>query len=338
MRVKSTDAVRQPHKVLRNPEAAEAGTSSPFWVIVRKEIADHIRSLRLGILLGIVALACLGSIYAALTGLRSGNTQTDTFLFLRIFTATDGTLPSFVTFVSFLGPLIGIALGFDAINAERNKGTLSRMLSQPIYRDDFIRAKFTASLLLIAVVMFALGLLVMGLGLITIGYPPTPEEFVRIVLFLLIAIVFIAFWLATAILCSIRFRQAATSALLCIAIWLFFAIFFSMLMNLASNATAPADTAPVADLLRHHQLFSLISRLSPAQLLSEATTTLLMPEVRTLGLMTVEQAYLAIATPLPLGQSILLVWPQLTGLLAATIICFGLCYGWFMRQEIRSRS
>jgi ABC-2 type transport system permease protein len=31
------------------------------------------------------------------------------------------------------------------------------------------------------------------------------------------------------------------------------------------------------------------------------------------------------------------VWPQLTGLIAATVICFALSYVIFMRREVRSR-
>lgn len=30
--------------------------------------------------------------------------------------------PSFTLFINFLGPLLGIALGFDAVNSEQNKG------------------------------------------------------------------------------------------------------------------------------------------------------------------------------------------------------------------------
>ena len=45
----------------------------------------------------------------------------------------------------------------------------------------------------------------------------------------------------------------------------------------------------------------------------------------------------AIPSPLPLGQSLLVVWPQLTGLIAATVICFAISYIMFMRREIRSR-
>jgi len=316
-------------------------TPTPFWVIVHKEFGDHIRSWRFAILLGIIALACIGSIYTAITSLQAGvgSEQSDNaFLFLQMFTVSDGTLPNFITFVSFLGPLMGIALGFDAVNAERGKGTLSRLMSQPIYRDDFLKAKFTASLLLIAVVIYALGFLVMGLGLFTIGYPPTPEEFLRVVLFLFIAVVYVGFWLNLSILFSIRFRQAATSALSGIALWIFFTVFYSLILNLIAKSLAPASDAAVESVIGYQETMLFLNRLSPAELFTEATTTMLMPSVRSLGPLTMEQVVGAIPSPLPLAQSLLLVWPQLTGLIAATVICFGLSYALFMRQEIRSRS
>ncbi|GJM76787.1 hypothetical protein HMSSN036_90030 [Paenibacillus macerans] len=80
-----------------------------------------------------------------------------------------------------------------------------------------------------------------------------------------------------------------------------------------------------------------LNRLSPTELFSETITTMLSPGVRSLGPLTMDQLIRAIASPLSLGQSLLLIWPQLTGLLAATMICFGLSYVLFMRQEVRSR-
>lgn len=311
-----------------------------FWVMVQKEFGDHIRSWRFSILLAIIVLACIGSIYSAITALQaqsdSGNTQT--FLFLKIFTLSDGSIPQFTQFVAFLGPLMGIALGFDAVNTERSKGTLSRLISQPIYRDDFLKAKFISSLLLVAVVIFSLGFLVMGLGLVVIGYPPTPEEFVRVICFLLTAVVYVGFWLNLSILLSIRFKQAATSALSSIAIWIFFTVFYGIIINLVSNAIIPDQNGTTEQILRYYGQMELLSRISPAELFSDITTTLLMPNVRSLGVLTMEQVTLALDSPLALGQSILLVWPQLTALLALTFVCFGLSYYLFMRQEIRARS
>lgn len=324
--------------------AETARATPPFWVMVQKEFGDHIRSWRFIILLGIVTLACIGSIYAAVTALKAGlsnvENPTDTrFLFLSMFTVSDGTLPNFLTFLSFLAPLIGIALGFDAVNSERNKGTLSRVLSQPVYRDDFLNAKFVAGLLLIAVVIFSLGFLVMGMGLFTIGYPPTLEEFGRVMVVLLITTVYVGLWMNLSMLFSVRFKQAATSALAGIALWIFFLVFYSMIVNLIGNALAPSDSNDAASVMQYSSTMQFLSRISPAQLFQEAASTLLLPDVRTLNpFVTQEQAYLAISAPLSFGQSVLLVWPHIVALIAETAVIFAASYVLFMRQEIRSRS
>lgn len=313
---------------------------SPFWVIVRKEISDHVRSWRFIILVLIIALTCMGSLYTALTNIGTAIKPGDpdgSFLFLKLFTASDGTLPSFVIFISFLGPLLGIALGFDAINSEQNKGTLSRILSQPIHRDYLINAKFTAALTVIGIMLFALAFLVMGFGLIAIGIPPTAEEFLRIIAFIIVSLFYVAFWLNLSIFFSIKFKQAATSALACIAVWLFFSVFYNMIINLVGRAISPSEMASTYQIISYQRFMLNLLRFAPSMLFNEATTTLLMPSVRSLGPLTMEQVHGAIPSPLPLGQSLLVVWPQLTGLIAVTVICFALSYATFMRKEIRSR-
>jgi ABC-2 type transport system permease protein len=49
-----------------------------------------------------------------------------------------------------------------------------------------------------------------------------------------------------------------------------------------------------------------------------------------------EQMAGAIPSPLPFKESIMIVWPQVSGLLASTAGCFALAYYLFMRREIRS--
>jgi ABC-2 type transport system permease protein len=41
-------------------------------------------------------------------------------------------------------------------------------------------------------------------------------------------------------------------------------------------------------------------------------------------------------SPLPLLQSALIVAPHLVSLLAITVVCFGISYACFLRQEVRS--
>ncbi len=312
----------------------------PFWVIVQKEITDHVRSWRFVILIAIISLTCLGSLYTALTNMDKAVTANDpagAFLFLKIFTISDGTMPSFLVFVSFLGPLLGIALGFDAVNSEQNKGTLSRILSQPIHRDYLLNAKFISALTVIGAMLFVLGYLFMGIGLIAIGIPPTVEEFLRINLFIALSIIYVAFWLNLSILFSVRFRQSATSALSAIAVWLFFTVFYPLIISLITKPFEPSEFSHPYRIFVYDKMKFLLSQVMPNELYSGATTTFLMPSVRSLGPLTMEQVQGTIAGPLELGQSIMLVWPQVTGLIAATLLCFAISYNSFMRREIRSR-
>lgn len=314
------------------------GSDHPFWVIVHKEVSDHIRSWRFIILLSLIVLTCVGSLYVALKNLPAAvpGTQEETFLFLKLFTATDGSLPSFIVFVGFLGPLVGISLGFDAINSEQNSNTLVRLMAQPIHRDYVINAKFAAALLVISVMLFSLCFLMTGLGLIRTGIPPSAEEFWRIIFFAFITICYVAFWLNLSILFSIRFRQPSTSALCAIAVWIFFTVFYPLIVNVMAKALEPSIMASPDQIINHREIIANLLRVIPSQLFSDATTTLMMPSVRSLGLLRIEQLAGTVPGPLPLGQSLLIVWPQLTGLIGTTVLCFGLSYYSFMRREIRS--
>ncbi len=314
--------------------------SSPFWVMVYKEVSDQVRSWRFIILGALMLLTCMGALYTSLSNLGQAvkpNDPNGTFFFLKLFTLSDGTLPPFHVFITFLGPLLGISLGFDAINSELNNRTLGRIMSQPIHRDYMINAKFTASLVVIGSMLAALTLLVIGFGLIIIGIPPSPEEFLRIICFLILSIIYVAFWLNLSILFSIRFRQAATSALTSIAVWLFFSVFYPMIVKLIASSLMPASPLSGAGRVAHQKVAARLFSIMPSQLFSDATSTLLLPSVRSLGPLTMRQVYGAIPSPLPLGQSLLLVWPQLVGLIAVTLLCFVISYILFMKKEIRTR-
>ena len=315
-------------------------TSHPFWLMAEKEISDHVRSLRFVIMMVLIALTSIATVYLALGSLKDAIKPGDpegSFLFLKLFTVSDGSIPPFHVFIGFLGPLLGISLGFDSINSELSRGTMSRLLAQPIHRDYIINAKFVAALIVISGLFLCLGLLVTGWGILKIGILPSFQEFLRILALIVLIILYVAFWLNLAIFFSIKYKQASTSALASIAVWLFVTVFYGMLVSLVARAVAPSEFAPPGQIIAYQKLVQNLGRLVPSQLFSDATTTLLMPSVRSLGPLTMEQVHGAIPSPLSLGQSMLVVWPQLTGLIAATVVCFALSYSAFMRKEIRSR-
>ena len=80
-----------------------------------------------------------------------------------------------------------------------------------------------------------------------------------------------------------------------------------------------------------------LSRISPNTLFVETAIGLLSPAVRSLGLfLPFDLQGAVLGAPLPVGQSLLIIWPNLTGMIAATILLFSLSYISFQRREIRT--
>ncbi|RAV28014.1 ABC transporter permease [Sinomicrobium soli] len=322
---------------LKSNVRAASPSPSPFMVMVRKEMSDHIRSWRFIVLLLMILLTCFGSLYISIThlpeALSNANDPNRDFVFLKLLTASDGSLPPFHVLLGFLGPLLGIGMGFDAVNSEQNNGTLIRVMAQPIPRDYLINAKFTGAIAVIALMFVSLSLLLTGLGMIITGLSPSFEEVLRIAAFVFICIVYVAFWLNLSILFSVKFRRAATSALTAIAVWLFFTVFYQIIIGMTARAfAAPAGSR--GSYMLQKFLVTLID-IAPGKLFTDATSTLLIPSVRSLGPLSIRQMQGAIPSSLSFTDSLMVVWPQLTGLIAATIVCFSISYYLFMRREIR---
>ena len=311
--------------------------------IFRKELADYFTSIRFLILVVLAILVSAATLYFDHQGIR-GATTTE-FVFLRLFTTLPEGTPLLFSFVNLMGlffiPWVGIALGFDAISGERSSGTLSRILSQPIFRDSVINAKFLAGLFVLSIMVGTIVLVISGYGLRLIGVAPSLEEIFRLFIFLFFAIVYGAFWMGLAILFSILSSKVANSLLTSVALWLFFGIFYIMVIAPAvANALAPAAEGTAEAFLRNYELQLALLRFSPNFLFLEASGVLLQPPLvgSLLGIIGIIASGLAnymIPNPLYLGQSLLLVWPHLTGLLGLTVICFAVSYVVFMRQEVR---
>jgi ABC-2 type transport system permease protein len=312
---------------------------SPFTgvaTVALKEAADHMTSARMHLVMLLVLLTAVGAIYGAIGQIKDTIGE-DSFLFLRLLTTARDPLPSFVAFLGFLLPLVAIALGFDAVNGEYNKRTLSRILAQPIYRDALLMGKFLGGFLVLLICLVTLWLLMTGLGILLLGLPPSGEEILRGLAYLLCSLAYAGVWLALALLFSTVFQSPATSALAALAVWLLFTVFWSMLTPLIAGAVAPVDPLEPVTAIHHAEIQQTIARLSPNKLYGEMTLALLNPETRSLGLVFMSQLQGALlGAPLPLSQSVLLIWPQLAGLVAAMVLVFTVAYVTFQRREIRA--
>ena len=308
--------------------------------VYAKELAEHLSSIRMVVLqILIFAIACV-VVYFAISYIKE-NVPEDPFVLLKLFTSSQSTVLSLVFILGFLIPVMAIALGFDAVNSEHNRRTLSRILAQPIYRDALLAGKFLAALTTLGISLLCLWLLVIGFGVLMLGVPPSGEELARAFAFLLVTLAYAGTWLALAMLLSIVTRSAATAVLVCLGVWLFLTLLWPAIVPGIASMIAPADPRYALFGLRDPSTVhweEILRRISPNDLFDNAAVVLLAPDTRQVSqLVDITQWQGAIlGSPLPFTESLAIAWPQMVALIAGVIVLFVAGYIVFQRQEVRA--
>jgi ABC-2 type transport system permease protein len=333
---------REAEAPVEQPEPKPEPLHGGWRIVARKEFTDHIHSVRFVILVVLMALAGLASVHSASGPIRSAASATTDVpsIFLYLFTLAPDRVPAFHEFLGILGPLLGIAFGFDAVNGERSQRTLPRLVAQPIHRDEVINGKFAAGIGAISLALAVVMAIVVGYGMLRLGIGPTTNDLVRMIAFFVVAVVYIALWLALAIALSVVTRRAATAAFAAIAIWLVFTLFGGLIAGLVADTVHPVPSAdPTPEVVLANARLELnVRRISPSQLYQEATGVLLNPARQTTGLVVDEDPTTSQALPstLSLSESLVLAWWQVSVLVGAVVVLFAGAYAIFMRQEVRA--
>ena len=286
----------------------------------------------------LVGLVAVGTRWGVLVATGQLVRKCDGFFFLDLFTSRSGIPISLLTFISLFGPVIGIALGFDSINSERTQGTLARVLAQPVYRDAVFNGKFLAGLLTLTIVVWSMGISVVGLGMFRLGMAPAGEEVIRLIGFGPVTIAYLAFWLAMALTASVLVRNTVPSALTSIGLWIGLSFFVTIAASVLADQLVPEVTTS-EQALRHFNILTWASRLSPGALFTEAVSILLDPiggRVLTLISVAPERLQGLLATPVSAGQSLQLVWPHIVALVAMVGGLLAVSYTNVLREEIRA--
>ncbi|MDR1312493.1 MAG: ABC transporter permease [Deltaproteobacteria bacterium] len=319
--------------------------------VIRKELADHFGSVRFLIIMSLIFMVSFLLTYLAGQSVRDvlaegGNTYLEGRTFLLLFTAP-GAFFSLSAFLSLFGPLVSLVLGFDSINRERNQGTLSKILSQPVHRDEVILGKYLAGLFTVALMLTALLLLLAGMGIVGVGVVPTFDECLRLFMFWLLTVVYMGFWLGLAILLSILFRSVATSAMAAAAMWILVIFFLPVLSQAAASTLAPFNDPQrprAEELATYSRVHKAATMASPTGLFTQSAAALLDPTHRgsdqafRMALMSRVDRYLLsrFQGGISFSQSLLIVMPDILLLLCFSIVTFVLSYVVFVRQEVRS--
>ena len=113
-------------------------------IISQKELADHVTSKKLILLL---IIFCLVLAVETVNGVAYYNELLENYANGSSFEIYQPSpvrvFLGIVNAIGFngLGIVVGLALGFDLVSGEREDRSLKTILSQPIYRDELITAR-----------------------------------------------------------------------------------------------------------------------------------------------------------------------------------------------------
>jgi ABC-2 type transport system permease protein len=307
--------------------------------IAKKEISDHFGSKRFIILFGLILLLSTLTAYQGVNYIRK-NPEAE---FISLFSGATGSGFSFIMIIAFFGPLIGLALGFDAINKEIIGGTLSLILGQPIYRDSVINGKFLASATALATLTAGMVGIMCGLAIPMLGFGPTIGDALKVVALASLTVLYFVFWLSLGMLFSVLAKKTATSILASIATWLTFTIIMMIVAVFVSSMLVPLPGGGMQmgqgvnfemspeyreTVQKRFALSSRIMRMSPAQQYIEAASSIL-------GQFAGGHVGFEFERTITLSEALTASWANIATLAVGLVVFFATSYMKFLRSEIR---
>ncbi len=141
--------------------------------------------------------------------------------------------PAFLFVVLF--PLVIIALTYELLSGERERGTLAMLLSQPLSQSALVFGKASARILALCVVTLAFALV----GLLVAGATLEP---LPVALYAGVLVAWAVFWFAASIAVNAWGRTSAGNALLLVGLWLAVVVVVPGLVSVAVDTVYPAPS------------------------------------------------------------------------------------------------
>lgn len=221
------------------------------FVLAQKEFADHLQDAGFLVLLAIYTVIVFASTYMYGSLAHDDNSVLLSSINVKI--------------ISQFTPLVGIALGFDAVVREQKSGSLNVLLTHPLFRDNILAGKLLGSTLLIAAIVVFSVFVSVGTLLIFYGVEVGYSELIRIAVFAILTFFYAVTFLGIAILISTIVKNSTDSLTCNIVIWIFICILFgAILKTVVAILTGQASNEGI--------LITQLLNLSPLHHYAEAVT------------------------------------------------------------------
>jgi ABC-2 type transport system permease protein len=289
------------------------------FVIAQKEFADNVCSPKFITLLLTFMVIVFSKSY--ITGILA-----DENLFRGLFIDVAQIIALFL-------PFMGIALGFDAVNKERKSGSLNVLLTHPLYRDTIITGKTLGALITLALVVFVSIVIVVGTRLVASGAEFSSLMLNRLTIFTVLTYLYLSIFMGLGILGSIITKNAVSSLIYNIAIWLVLCVAFGMIFTTAASIIAGHKPLDLTDNDRFLEINSDLQKLSPIH--HYAMTVSGVPNLSLLGVSSERPAVSGIFdTEHTLEQWWDEFWTNILTLVITPIFLMIVAFMTFLRQDI----
>ncbi|MBC7109880.1 MAG: ABC transporter permease [Archaeoglobi archaeon] len=213
----------------------------PVLNVARKEFFDHLTSKRFLILL--VAMLFISAISLS-EGIQDYKEQLENYketlseIESGSLEVPPGYMPSkpsplfiFQSMnlqITMIGVILAIAMGFDLISGERERGSLKVLLSHPLFRDDVINGKALGGLLALFLAISVITLLSLSATLI-FGIVPSAEELLRIVTYVLFSTLYLFVFFSISLMTSVIMKNSTNALILSLIIFIVLSAFIPIL-------------------------------------------------------------------------------------------------------------
>ncbi len=223
--------------------------------VARKEFSDHITSRRFVIILGLLLVISTISIY---DGIENYNNSLEAYTEqLRQMEEFDDPyrnwMPqkptimyvfiSMMSYMTMLGGILAIAIGFDLVSKEKETRSLKSLLSHPVYRDEIINGKALGGIGALGFAM-ALALAIALSMLLIFSVVPTLEEFAGILIFGAVSLGFLLAYFAVALTMSTAAKESGNALIYTLVIFFAVSSLLPMFGAMAANAFAGDPPEP----------------------------------------------------------------------------------------------
>lgn len=248
-----------------------------IMIIARKEVKTAFRDHILLIIIGLFFLLSIISVYI---GASTKNAELMAYQDIITLLKSQGSslfpakpeifplaiLSNMVTYVSMIGAVVAIFLGFDAFGKEKKQGTIKLIEVRPLFRDQIITGKILGGALVIGSLLSVILIVNLVLFSATLKMVPSGQELIRLFTFFLLSFAYMMLFYLITLWVSLRSGKSEFGFLLMMILWMGISFVIPQIADSQKNFVySMSATAQTVTQLPTETFFSTaIEWLSPA--------------------------------------------------------------------------